>query len=245
MMLQSLALCNYTPCMIVQKYLVQEGICSRREAERLLKDGLILVNGRPAKGGVPLKAADVVTLAPAAQASLSKKITITAYKPRGVTCTKAEHEGDTIFEVFPQYKHLTTVGRLDKESEGLILLSNDGLVTKKVTGENHEMEKEYEIVTAEKVFPGKLAPMQKGMVLSDGVTLPAGIKIVDNHAFLITLREGRNRQIRRMCGQLNLTVLSLKRIRIGPLVIKQMKPGSSWQLRQTEIESLLKYVSTG
>lgn len=226
--------------MIVQKYLVQQGICSRREAERLLKAGLIFVNGKPARPGVPLEPTDKVTLTPAAQHQVNAKITIAVYKPRGITCTKAEHEGTTIFDIFPQYKELNTVGRLDKESEGLILLSNDGLIAKKVTGETHEIEKEYEIVTEEKVYPGKLAAMTEGMTLSDGITLPAKIDILDKHRFLITLREGKNRQIRRMCGQLNLTVVSLKRIRIGSLAIKQMKPGSSWKLSNAEIDALKK-----
>lgn len=225
--------------MIVQKYLVQQGICSRKEAEQFLRAGLIYVNGKKAVPGLPLEPTDVVTLDPAAQKTLDAKITVAIYKPRGIVCSRAPAEGATIFDIFPQYKALNAVGRLDKESEGLLLLSNHGLITKQVTGDTHSTEKEYEITTADEVFAGKLELMAKGMTLNDGPTLPARIEVINKHAFRITLREGRNRQIRRMCGQLGLTVTSLKRIRIGPLTLGDMQPGDSRQLSQAEIKELL------
>ena len=213
--------------MIAQKILVQKGICSRREAERLLKAGLVLVNGQRARPGEKLTEKDVVTLHPSAQSQMAQKITVAVYKPRGVTCTNANTEGKNVFDVFPEYKNLNCVGRLDKESEGLLLLSNDGLITKKVTGNTHETEKEYEVITEQKVFPGKLKPMEEGMRLSDGMTLPAKIQIIDNQTFHITIHEGRNHQIRRMCGQLNLTILSLKRVRVDNIFVGKMRPGDS------------------
>ena len=225
--------------MLIQKYLVQKGICSRREAEAFLKAGLLLVNGKPAKPGVPLTPDDVVTLAPAAKLQLDTKITVAVYKPRGIMCSTNTQEGRNVFDIFPEYKHLNMVGRLDKESEGLLLLSNNGLVTKKITGDQHETEKEYEVATQEKVFKGKLQPMIAGMKLSDGPTLPAHVEIVDNHTFRLTIREGRNHQVRRMCAELGLSVLSLKRIRIGSILLGNLRPGSARKLTNEEVAKLL------
>jgi 23S rRNA pseudouridine2604 synthase len=227
--------------MIIQKYLAQQGICSRREAERLLKAGLLKVNGRPAVPGADILPTDIVTIDPAGEKQLAGQTTVAIYKPRGVMCSRSAHEGKNVFDLFPQYQHLNMVGRLDKESEGLLLLSNNGLLTKKITGDQHEMEKEYEITTAEEVFAGKLVPIEKGMRLSDGPTLPAPTEIIDRHTFRVTLREGRNRQLRRMCGQLNLTVTSLKRIRIGSLLLGKMKPGSAKVLTSEQIKALLTF----
>lgn len=225
--------------MIVQKYLAEQGICSRHEAEALLRAGLIFVNGKPAVPGVPLLPTDTVTIDPLAQKKLDNKVTVAVYKPRGVTCSRSHEEGANVFDVFPQWQDLAIVGRLDKESEGLLLLSSNGLVTKRVTGQAHEVAKEYEITTQEKVFAGKLKPLATGIMLDGRPTLPAKIAIIDKHTFRITLREGRNRQIRRMCGQVQLTVTSLKRIRIGSLVLGSMKPGNFRLLRETDIQSLL------
>lgn len=225
--------------MLIQKYLVEKGVCSRREAEAFLKAGLLFINGEKAKPGVPLNPDDVVTLAPAAKMKLDTKITVAMYKPRGIMCSTNSREGRNVFDIFPEYKNLNMVGRLDKESEGLLLLSNHGLVTKKVTGDTHETEKEYEVTTQEKVFLGKLKPMIDGMELSDGSTLPAKVEVVNNHMFRISIREGRNHQIRRMCAELGLSVLSLKRIRIGSIRLGNLRPGHSRKLTQEELEEML------
>ncbi len=232
--------------MYVQKYLVDQGLCSRGEAESLLREGLILVNGKKAKPGIPLSPAsiagrptdDVVTLAPKALALLTKKTTVAIYKPRGIVCSEVESEGRNVFDIFPQFKHLNTIGRLDKESEGLLLLSNDGLITKRITGDTHDVEKEYEVIVQEHVSNTKLVLMAEGIMLSDGQTLPAQVRAVSRHSFILILREGRNRQIRRMCGALNLTVSSLKRIRIGQLTLGTLRPGNFRKLTFEEISAL-------
>lgn len=226
--------------MVVQKYLVAQGICSRKEAEALLKAGLILVNGKPARPGVPLSESDVVTLAPRAQAQLDAKTTIAIYKPRGVVCSIGSDEGRTIEDVFPKYKHLNIVGRLDKESEGLLLLSNDGLITKAVTGDTHQVEKEYIVETQEKVTKEKIAQLTRPMRLAVGTTMPAEAELLSSRSFRIVLHEGKNRQIRRMCGQVNLTVISLQRIRIGNIELGDMRPGDMRKLSKEEVESLKK-----
>lgn len=121
--------------MRIQKFLSQKKIVSRREAERLIQQGRIKVNGKPAKIGMSIDPAkDKVEIIGREN---SRKITIAFNKPKGIVCSRKESEGQTIFQLLPQFSHLNAVGRLDKDSEGLILLSNDGVVTAAVTGKEH------------------------------------------------------------------------------------------------------------
>ncbi len=225
--------------MRIQKYLSEQKILSRREAEEYIKDGLIKLNGQIVKEfGVQIDPAKdkIEVLAP--KRGNNFKMTVALYKPRGLTCSKSTNEGKTIFDVYPQFKNLNTVGRLDKESEGLILLSNDGTITSAVTSEEHLIEKEYEVKVRERVTQSKLMRMAEGMNLNDGPTLPAKTKALSGTSFKITLREGRNHQIRRMTNALHLTISSLRRTRIGPVTLKGLTPGASRLLSAEEILKL-------
>ena len=144
--------------MRIQKYLSQEGICSRREAEKLMLEGKVLVNGKIVRelGTQIDPTKDVVKVESSKSESGKGKITVIVNKPRGIVCSKSSEEGETIFELLPQCKDLNIVGRLDKTSEGLLMLTNDGVVARRVTGEEHSMEKEYEVDVREKVNPSKL-----------------------------------------------------------------------------------------
>lgn len=224
--------------MFVQKYLVEQGICSRKEAEAFLRAGLILINGKQARPGVPLNKTDVVTLDPSIQRQLKTKQTIAIYKPRGVVCSIGSDTGPTIQTVFPRYKHLNIVGRLDKDSEGLLLLSNDGLITKAVTGEEHSVDKEYIVEVQEKINEQRISQLAKPMKLKVGTTKPAEVELIDSHTFKIILQEGKNRQIRRMCGKIHLTVIALKRIRIGSIDIGEMNPRDTRKLTTEETTAL-------
>ena len=228
--------------MRIQKYLSQEGICSRREAEKLMLEGKVLVNGKIVRelGTQIDPTKDVVKVESSKSESSKGKITVIVNKPRGIVCSKSSEEGETIFELLPQCKDLNIVGRLDKTSEGLLMLTNDGVVARRVTGEEHSMEKEYEVDVREKVNPSKLKFFDRGMILEDGPTLPAKTRMLDNHSFRVILREGRKHQIRRMCEKLHLTVTRLKRIRIGPIMLDNLKPGASRPLTKNEVASLRK-----
>ena len=228
--------------MRIQKYLSQEGICSRREAEKLMLEGKVLVNGKVVRelGTQIDPTKDVVKVESSKSESSKGKITVIVNKPRGIVCSKSSEEGETIFELLPQCKDLNIVGRLDKTSEGLLMLTNDGVVARRVTGEEHSMEKEYEVDVREKVNPSKLKFFDRGMILEDGPTLPAKTRMLDNHSFRVILREGRKHQIRRMCEKLHLTVTRLKRIRIGPIMLDNLKPGASRPLTKNEVASLRK-----
>ncbi len=197
----------------IEKYLSDQGICSRREAKKLIEEGLIYINNQKAETGAKIiPGKDTLKLDTKVQQLQNEKISVLVYKPRGVLSSKDEGVGKTIFDVFPQFKHLNTIGRLDKESDGLIILSNDGILTKAITGKDHLIEKEYVVKVRENVTPSMMTKMSQGMKLEDGWTLPAKAKKIDNHSFSITLKEGRKHQIRRMSNACKLTINALTRI---------------------------------
>ncbi|MCD5389790.1 MAG: pseudouridine synthase [Candidatus Pacebacteria bacterium] len=225
----------------IEKYLSEQGIMSRREAKKYLLEGLIEINNKKPQPGDKINPEkDKITYAKSIQKNLSEKITVAVYKPRGILSSKDTDKGKNIFQSFPQFKDLNTVGRLDKESEGLILLSNDGMITKAVTGKDHNIEKEYVVTVRENYLPWMAKKMSQGMKLQDGWTLPARASRVDEHTFKIILKEGRKHQIRRMANECKLTVTSLKRIRVHTIKIDGMLPGNFKKLTVDEISDIKK-----
>ncbi len=226
--------------MRIQKYLSQQKILSRREAEAYIRKGLIKLNGQIVKEmGVQMDPeSDRVEVLRPVENATNKKITVAVNKPRGIVSSKVESEGETIFQMLPRFAHLNTVGRLDKESEGLILLSNDGTVTNAVTSDKHLIEKEYEVSVRESITQGKLKKMAEGLNLEDGPTLPATTEPIGPNSFTLIIKEGRKHQIRRMCAALQLTVTNLKRIRIGDIRLGKLKSGDYRALTEKEITDL-------
>ncbi|MCL5004658.1 MAG: rRNA pseudouridine synthase [Patescibacteria group bacterium] len=226
--------------MRIQKYLSQKKILSRRETEDYIRKGLIACNGeivRDLGRQIDPEKDKIEILAPAKN-EISKKITIAINKPRGIVCSRNKSEGKTIFELFPEFEKLNAVGRLDKESEGLILLSNDGVITSAITGSEHKIEKEYEVVVREDLNKIKMGILEKGVMIDARMTLPAKTKIIGDHTFNIILKEGRKHQIRRMADTVRLTILKLKRIRIGNITLKDLKVGNYRTLSVAEINKL-------
>ncbi len=226
--------------MRIQKYMSEKKILSRRETEDFILKGFITVNGKVVKelGTQIDPEKDKIEIISSAKPALGKKITIAFNKPRGIVSSKIKEEGPTVFDILPQYTYLNTVGRLDKESEGLLLLSNDGAITSAVTGTDHLIEKEYEVTVAEPVPQGKLRKMEEGVNLEDGMTLPAKARAVSSTTFKLTLKEGRKHQIRRMCAALHLTITKLKRLRVGPVTLKGIESGAFRELTADEVVKL-------
>ncbi len=222
--------------MRISKYLSEQRILSRREAERYIILGKIKVNGvitkDLAKQIDPEK--DKVELV----GEINKKTTILFHKPRGISSSKVSSEGINIFDLVPQFNNLNAIGRLDKESEGIILLSNDGILTNIITGQDHLIEKEYLVTVRENVTQTKINALSKGMILEDGPTLPAQAKTLSDHIFSIILKEGRNHQIRRMANKVRLTITKLQRIRIGDLSIDNLSPGDFRVVTQDEVNKI-------
>jgi pseudouridine synthase len=238
--------------MRIQKHFSEQNILSRRETERYILEGRIAVNGKvvtnlgtqidPAKDVVEIiensskrrKGVRKSNKSPITE----EKITVAFNKPRGISSSKIKSEGKNIFDLVPQFSHLNTIGRLDKESEGLILLSNDGVITNIITGENYSVEKEYIVDVKEKITQTKIKALSQGMMLEDGPTLPTRAKLLGDHTFSIVLTEGRNHQIRRMAAKINLTVARLKRIRVGAIRLGSIKSGAFKILADQEIRKL-------
>jgi pseudouridine synthase len=225
----------------IEKYLSENGIMSRREAKKFLLAGLISVNDIVAQPGDKINPKiDTISLDKSVQKEMKSKQTILVYKPRGVVSSKDTDGEKTIFDVFPQFKDLNTVGRLDKESDGLILLSNDGMITKAITGKDHLIEKEYRVQVRENVTPSMMKKMSEGIKLEDGWTRPAEAHRVNSHVFNIVLKEGRKHQIRRMANACRLTIESLTRIRIHTITAPKMLSGNFKNLSDEQIDDLKK-----
>lgn len=228
--------------MRLDQYLSDHNIASRREAKRLVEQGLVMVNEAIIREpGYKLRTHDTVRLA--SKRAQEQKTTILIYKPRGITCSHNTSEGKTLFQLFPQFSNLTYVGRLDKDSEGLLLLSNDGRMTKLITGTDL-VEKEYVITVREEVKLTHLDAIKKGMKIEREYAEPAQAFKDSKHALRIILREGKKHQVRRMANALHLTVTSLVRTRIGTLGIGKLRPGYFRKLLASEEAALLQLLDT-
>ena len=224
----------------VQKYLSEQGILSRREAEVYIRAKKILINGKVALIGAKIDPAkDKVEIVGGTGNQSADKKTVIINKPRDIVSSRIKSEGKTIYDLFPQYEHLHIIGRLDKESEGLLLLTNDGILAKKITGADHEVEKEYHVYVRENVQDTQLRAMTQGLRLRDGMTLPAKTRRLSRREFSLVLKEGRNHQIRRMADRVHLTIVRLIRTRIGTIVLGKMKEGIARELSSKEVESLI------
>lgn len=225
----------------LDKYFSLKGVLSRREAKTAIEKGLVKINGEVVRdGGIKIQeGVDTVEMKEKGKSLIAKKDTVLVYKPRGVLSSK-DTTSKNIFEVFPQFKNLNCVGRLDKESEGLILLSNDGLVTKAVTGKDHRIEKEYVVKVQEDFLPWMAKKFMDGVKLRDGIAKAVFAKKLDRHRFSIVLRDGRKHQIRRMANKLKLTVKRLERVRIGEITKRGLRPSQFRKLSKGEITQLKK-----
>ncbi len=231
--------------MRLNKFIASCGICSRREADKLIADGRITVNGINPSQGQDINDSDTVCLDDKVIKPLSEHIYLAYYKPVGVVCTKNDkHAEKTIYDdaSFPQ--GVTYAGRLDKDSEGLLILTDDGdLINAMMKGINGH-DKEY-VVTLDSSFDNEfIDKMSSGVYLKDldRTTRKCRVKRVSDDTFNIVLTQGMNRQIRRMCSSLGKEVKRLKRIRVMSVTLSEhkLKPGEFEALTQCEIEALYK-----
>lgn len=218
----------------INKYLRDQGIASRREADALVAAGLVLVNGKPAEQGMLVSEKDKVQVSN----RYKKEYVYYAYfKPRGLSTQANKGQESVIAQLKKQ--GLFPIGRLDKESEGLLIVTNDGRLTDHVLGSG--IEKEYVIKLREHLRKGIPAIFQKGMeTKAFGKLLPAKAEVEDVHTLRVTLKEGKRHQLRVMLDELHFTIESLKRVRIGPVSLEGMKAGETRALRDREVEQLFK-----
>ena len=198
----------------INKYLSEAGVCSRREADRLLEEGRITIDGVPAVMGSKVTLGQVVMLDGKKVSKEEETIVIAFNKPVGVVCTSAKEEKNNIIDYIGYEKRIYPVGRLDKESQGLILLTNDGEMMNRIlkTANNHE--KEYVVTVNKPINREFIEGMEKGVPILDTVTRKCKVYKVNDTTFRIILMQGLNRQIRRMCEYFGYKVKRLERIRI-------------------------------
>ncbi len=221
----------------VNRWLAQNGVCSRREAEALIARGLVTIDGAPVvDAGHKIAAGQTLTLADDAAAAPGGPLTVLLHKPTGVVSaqpepgqipairllTRAALVGDS--PVIPDRDtRLAPVGRLDMDSRGLLIISEDGVVAKAVIGPASELEKEYRVRVAGDVTEAALAKLRHGLALDGRQLRPAKVNVVEPQVLRFILKEGRNRQIRRMCDLVGLTVVDLFRVRVGPIRLGALK----------------------
>jgi len=229
----------------LDKYLTHIGVSSRREAVKLIKAGKVKVNSKkvfdPAFKINPKE--DVVEVEGFRKIPFQEHFYYKFYKPKGcITSTKDKEP--TIFELLPKdlpgFKRLFPAGRLDKDAEGLLILTTDGELAHRIMHPKWKLEKRYEVLLDKPIADEDIKKLEEGIELKEGKTLPARIKVLaEDKKFLeVAVREGRYHLIKRMFGKLGYQVLSLKRIAIGPVCLGELKPAEAMPLSQEELESL-------
>lgn len=225
--------------MRLNKYIAYLNIASRREADKLIKDGKVKVNGE-------------IIINPAIQVGendkiicdiedyKNEKIYIKLNKPVGYVVSNNKKEGKPIYKLLDEkLKKLYPIGRLDKDSKGLILFTNDGIFSRKIIGEESECEKEYYVKLEGNISDGALKKLEFGISLDGKKLKRAIVKRVSKNSFNIILKEGRNRQIRRMCEKVGFEVILLKRLRISNIYLNDLQEGKFEYLTKDEINSIL------
>ena len=232
--------------MRLNKYLADHGVCSRREADRLIEQCRVTVNGKIAVAGSKVSDADVVAVNGKRIGGKPKTVVLAYYKPVGVTCTeKDRHAEKTIGDMIQYPVRVTYAGRLDKDSEGLLLLTNDGgLIDAMMRGANRH-EKEYIVKVDKEITVEFLESMAGGIYLKEleQTTRPCQVEKVGKYTFRIILTQGLNRQIRRMCAALGYEVRKLQRVRIMNITVDKIPYGKYRELTDEEMRVL--YLSAG
>ncbi len=223
----------------LNKFISSTGICSRREADVLIESGVVTINGTTAKKGNRVFANDAVKIrGKRIHGKKSNSIYIMLHKPPGITCTTDRREPSNIID-FINFKHrIFPIGRLDKSSTGLILLTNNGDIVNQILRKENKHEKEYVVTVNKPITKSFLNQMRKPIPILGTKTLPSKIKQINETTFKIILTQGLNRQIRRMCEYCGYAVVTLKRIRIMNLHLGKLKKGQWRHLSTAELKKL-------
>jgi 23S rRNA pseudouridine2604 synthase len=225
--------------MRLNKFISETGVCSRREADAWIAAGRVSVNGVVAGLGTQVAEGDTVCVDGQRVGAPSRHVYIAFNKPVGITCTTERHVQGNIVDFIGMRERIFPIGRLDKDSEGLILLTNNGDIVNEILREENEHEKEYVVTVDRPVTDEFLAGMAKGVVILGTVTKPARTARVAKNSFRIVLTQGLNRQIRRMCEVFGYRVRQLKRVRIINITLGSLKTGAWRHLTQQELQGML------
>ena len=231
--------------MRLNKYIADSGHCSRREADRLIASGKVAVNGERASIGAELAEGDIVTVngeklvQRSAAEGKRRHVYIALNKPVGITCTTEEAVRGNIVDFVGHEQRIFPIGRLDKDSEGLILLTSNGDIVNEVLRAENKLEKEYLVAVNNRIDDEFLRGMSRGVPVHGQTTLPCRTGKLGRFGFRIVLVQGLNRQIRLMAAHFGLRVKQLRRVRIGGVALGHLKPGQWRNLTDAELAALL------
>lgn len=224
----------------LNKFLSDAGYCSRREADRLVEQGVVKVNGKTAVMGQKVTNNDSIMVKGKNISREEEQILIALNKPVGIECTTDLNNPDNIVDFINFDKRIYPIGRLDKNSQGLILLTNDGSIVNNILKGSNYHEKEYVVTVDKPVTDDFIKKMSTGVRILDQVTRPCKVAKVKKHVFNIVLTQGLNRQIRRMCGELGYNVQKLKRIRIMNIELGNLPVGQYRKVTDSELKELMR-----
>ena len=222
----------------LNKYLSEAGVCSRREADRLIETGRVTVDGQRAQTGMRIVPGQVVKVGNKVVSKQDEMIVLAVNKPRGIVCTEERRERDSIVRFLNYPVRVTYIGRLDKDSHGLLLMTNNGDIINKMMRAANKNEKEYKVTVDKEITEDFLKKMASGVPILDTVTRPCTVKKIGKYTFSIILTQGLNRQIRRMCEALGYEVKDLLRVRVMNITLDGLKDGQYRKLTDQELNEL-------
>ena len=222
----------------LNKYLSEAGVCSRREADRLIESGKVTVDGVTAQMGMRVTAGQIVKVGKKTVSKQDEMIVLAVNKPKGIVCTEDQRERDSIVRFLNYPVRVTYAGRLDKDSRGLLLMTNNGDIINQMMRAANRHEKEYKVTVDKEITEQFIKKMSEGVPILDTVTRPCTVKKIGKYTFSIILTQGLNRQIRRMCAAFGSEVKDLVRIRIMNIRLGSLKEGAYRKLTDEELEEL-------
>lgn len=226
----------------LNKFLSESGICSRREADRLIESGKVTVDGRQAMTGMRVSPGQVVKIGNKRVSRSDEMVVLAVNKPAGIVCTEERRERNSIVRFLNYPIRVTYAGRLDKDSRGLLLMTNNGDIINKMMRARNQHEKEYKVTVDKAITPDFLEKMSSGVPILDTVTRPCDVKKLGKYTFSIILTQGLNRQIRRMCEALGYQVKDLVRTRIMNIELGRIKEGEYRKLTDRELDGLYEQI---
>ena len=222
----------------LNKYLSEAGVCSRREADRLIESGKVTVDGVRAQTGMRVTPGQTVKVGRKVVSKQDEMIVLAVNKPRGIVCTEEKRERNSIVRFLNYPVRVTYVGRLDKDSRGLLLMTNNGDIINKMMRAANYHEKEYKVTVDQEITPEFIRQMSSGVPILDTVTRPCRVEKIGKYTFSIILTQGLNRQIRRMCEALGYQVKDLVRVRVMNIRLGSLREGEYRKVTDEELEEL-------
>ncbi len=227
----------------LNKYLSEAGVCSRREADRLIEKGQVTVDGETAVTGMRVAPGQEVKVGRKVVSRQDEMVLLAVNKPRGIVCTEDRRERDSIVRFLNYPVRVTYAGRLDKDSRGLLLMTNNGDIINRMMRAANRHEKEYRVTVDKEITDEFIAQMSGGVEILDTVTRPCQVEKIGKYTFSIILTQGMNRQIRRMCSALGYEVRDLLRVRVMNIRLGSLKEGQYRKVTDAELEELYKMIN--